>query len=291
MLCKNREGDITIEENSQDKVLKLLYGNMIGRAFLKVVTRPFISKAAGYILSTKLSSKFVTPFVNSNNINMSECEERLYKSYNDFFTRTVKDGYRPINMTENVLISPADGRVSAYKINDNSVFQIKDTYYTIESITRSKKVAEHYKNGYCVIIRLCVDNIHRYYYPDNGVVGKSKFIKGVLHTVNPEALNYYDIYKENSRECTLLHTENFGTIMQIEVGALMVGKILNNHKRGTHFNKGEEKGMFEFGGSTVVLLIENDKVILDNDLLINTDQGYETEVKIGEKIGMRKRDS
>ena len=140
MLCKNREGDITIEENSQDKVLKLLYGNMIGRAFLKVVTRPFISKAAGYILSTKLSSKFVTPFVNSNNINMSECEERLYKSYNDFFTRTVKDGYRPINMTENVLISPADGRVSAYKINDNSVFQLKILITLLNLLQEAKKL-------------------------------------------------------------------------------------------------------------------------------------------------------
>ena len=287
MLCKNREGDITIEENSQDRVLKLLYGNIVGRAFLNVITKPFLSKVVGNALSTKLSSKLVNSFIKTNNINMYECEERSYKSYNDFFTRTVKDGYRPINMDENVLISPADGRVSAYKINENSIFQIKNTYYTIESITRSKTVAEKYKNGYCVIVRLCVDNIHRYYYPDNGVVGKSKFIKGVLHTVNPEALNYYDIYKENSRECTLLHTDNFGTIMQIEVGALMVGKILNNHKRGTHFNKGQEKGMFEFGGSTVVLLIENNKVLLDNDLLVNTKEGYETEVKIGEKIGQR----
>ncbi len=287
MLCKDRLGTVVIGENSQDGLLKKLYGSFLGRSFLWVLTKPFISKIAGNILSTKISSMIVKSFIDSNSIDMSEYVERSYASFNDFFTREIKPECRPVNMDANVLISPADGRVSAYKIDENSIFKIKDSYYTVESMTKSPAAASRYMNGYCVIIRLCVDNYHRYCYADNGKLGKSKFINGVLHTVNPEALNYYDIYKENSRECTILHTEHFGNIMQIEVGALMVGKIKNNHIKGTSFTKGSEKGMFEFGGSTVVLLIEKDKVIIDEDLIKNTDEGFETSVKMGEQIGIK----
>lgn len=285
MLCKDRFGNVVIGENSQDNLLKKLYGSVPGRAFLHVLTKPFISRVIGKLLSTGLSAKIVPYFIKSNNIDMSEYIERSYVSFNDFFTREIDTAYRPVNMDENVLISPADGRVSAYKIDENSVFKIKDSYYTVESMTKSPNAAKRYMNGYCVIIRLCVDNYHRYCYPDNGVQGKSKFIEGVLHTVNPEALSYYDIYKENSRECTILHTENFGNVMQIEVGALMVGKIKNSHTKGTAFVKGSEKGMFEFGGSTVVMLIEKDKVNIDEDLIKNTMEGFETAVKMGECIG------
>lgn len=287
MLCKDRLGNVVINENSQDSMLKVLYGTIPGRAFLRVLTRPFISKIVGNILTTKLSCAIIKPFIEMNKIDMHEYLECEYTSYNDFFARKIKPESRPVNMDGNILISPADGRVSAYKIDENSVFRIKDSYYTVESITGSKAVARRYMNGYCVIVRLCVDNYHRYCYIDNGVLGKSKFIDGVLHTVNPEALNHYDIYKENCRECSILHTENFGKVMQIEVGALMVGKIVNIHSIGKAFNKGDEKGYFEFGGSTIVLFIEDGKARIDDDLIQNTSDGYETAVKMGERIGIK----
>lgn len=286
MLCKDRHGNVVIGENSQDNLLKLLYGSVPGRLFLRVLTRPFISGIVGDILNTKLSCGLIQPFIRANDIDMSEYDECEYNSYNEFFTRDIKKSARPVDMDENVLISPSDGRVSAYRIDENSVFRIKDSYYTVQSITNSRAAAERYMNGYCVIVRLCVDNYHRYCYIDNGVLGKTSFIDGVLHTVNPEALAHYDIYKENCRECSILHTEHFGNVMQIEVGALFVGKIKNHHTFGTRFCKGDEKGLFEFGGSTVVLFIEKDKVIIDEDLLLNTENGYETAVKMGEHIGI-----
>lgn len=287
MICKDRQGNIAYEENTQDNFLKKLYGTTYGRCALKVMTRPVISKLGGKILSTKLSCVGIKPFIESNNIDMSLYPETEYTSYNNFFTREIKPEARPINKDKNVLISPADGRVSAFTIDENSVFRIKDSYYTVESILKSKKAADYYNGGYCVIIRLCVDNYHRYCYVDNGTLGSVKFIDGVLHTVNPEALNHYDIYKENCREVSILNTENFGKITQVEVGALMVGKIKNHHAYGHHFNKGDEKGMFEFGGSTVVLFIPKDTVILDNDLLENTENGFETAIKMGEQIAIK----
>ena len=284
MHCKNREGQIVFKDNGQDNFLKTLYGTSIGRKFLKILINPSISRLGGAFLSTKLSSLLVKPFIQANNIDMSDYTERSYSSFNDFFTRDLKPGKRFINRDKEVLISPSDGRVSVYEIDDNMTFNIKDSYYTIESLTHSKKAANYYKGGTCVIIRLCVDNYHRYCYLDSGYKTSNKFIPGVLHTVNPVACEHYDIYKENSRECSLLHTENFGKVMQIEVGALMVGKIVN-YDQVACIHRGDEKGKFEFGGSTIVLLFKKDAVEIDNDLIENTKNGYETAVKMGERIG------
>lgn len=284
MHCKDREGRIIHKDNGQDNFLKGLYGTVLGRKFLKILINPTISKLVGAALSTKLSSLLVKPFIKANNIDMSDYTERVYVSFNDFFTRDLKPGKRFINRDKEVLISPSDGRVSVYEIDDNMTFNIKDSYYTIESLTHSKKAANYYKGGTCVIIRLCVDNYHRYCYIDNGYKTTNKFIEGVLHTVNPVACEYYDIYKENSRECSLLHTENFGKVMQIEVGALMVGKIVN-YDQVACIHRGDEKGKFEFGGSTIVLLFKKDTVDIDDDLIENTKNGYETAVKMGERIG------
>ena len=284
MHCKDREGRIVHKDNGQDNFLKNLYGTSIGRKFLKILVNPCISKLGGAFLSTKLSSLLVKPFIKANNIDMSDYTERAYASFNDFFTRDLKPGKRFINRDKEVLISPSDGRVSVYEIDDNMTFNIKDSYYTVESLTHSKKAANYYKGGTCVIIRLCVDNYHRYCYIDNGYKTTNKFIPGVLHTVNPVACEYYDIYKENSRECSLLHTENFGKVMQIEVGALMVGKIVN-YDQVACIHRGDEKGKFEFGGSTIVLLFKKDAVEIDDDLIENTKNGYETAVKMGERIG------
>ena len=284
MHCKDREGRIIHKDNGQDNFLKGLYGTVLGRKFLKILINPTISKLGGAVLSTKLSSLLVKPFIKANNIDMSDYTERAYVSFNDFFTRDLKPGKRFINRDKEVLISPSDGRVSVYEIDDNMTFNIKDSYYTIESLTHSKKAANYYKGGTCVIIRLCVDNYHRYCYIDNGYKTTNKFIEGVLHTVNPVACEYYDIYKENSRECSLLHTENFGKVMQIEVGALMVGKIVN-YDQVACIHRGDEKGKFECGGSTFVLLIKKDTVDIDDDLIENTKNGYETAVKMGERIG------
>ena len=285
MDCKDRSGKVVATDNGQDKLLKKLYGNAFGRSLLKVFTLPAISKVAGFLLDTKFSCCLIDSFIKSNNIDMSEYVEREYNSYNDFFTREIKKENREIITDSNVLISPSDGRVSIYDIDDDSEFCIKDTLYNVETITKSKKAAQMYKGGKFVIIRLCVDNYHRYCYVDNCVKTKNKFIPGVLHTVNPIANDYFEIYKENSRECTVLHTENFGKITQIEVGALMVGRIKNHHEAGS-YEKGAEKGMFEFGGSTICLLVEKDKVVFDNDLIENTINGYETSIKMGERLGI-----
>lgn len=280
------EQRVAIEENDSE-TLNFLYRNVIGRLLLKLLIRPTVSKIAGWFMDTKISTVAIKKFIEKNNIDLDEYEDKKYTSYNDFFTRKIKDECRKIDMNKKSLISPCDSKLTAYKINDNSIFSIKKSYYKIEDLLKNKELAKKYKGGYCLIFRLCVDDYHRYCYIDNGKQEENTYIKGVLYTVRPIALEKHNIYKQNSREYTILNTENFGDVIQIEVGATMVGRIKNHHEN-YEFSKGEEKGMFLFGGSTIVLLIEKDKVDIDKRILSNTEQGYETIVKLGEKIGTKK---
>ena len=264
---------------------KFLYRNFIGRLILKLLIRPCVSKLGGVYMNRKCSKGMIKKFVKKNNIDLSQYDMTNIKCYNDFFTRKIIDGARNINMESNKLISPCDSKLQAFKINEESIFNIKDSYYKVEDLIQNKELAKEYINGYCLIFRLTVDDYHRYCYVDNGTKTKNTPIKGVLHTVNPIALERYNFYKTNSREYCILETENFGKIIQVEVGALMVGKISNHHQEYT-FTKGEEKGMFLFGGSTIVLLVK-ENIKIDEDILFNTSNNDETVVRYGEAIGTK----
>lgn len=284
-MIKDRSGKIIPENSSQGRALELLYRTMPGRLILKVLTAPILSKIVGKFMDSPLSVFMIKSFIRKNNIIMSDFLPERYSSYNAFFTRRIRPGARPVDLEKNHLISPCDSKLTVYEITENSRFNIKNSSYSVEELTGSGRAAEKYRGGVCMIFRLCVDDYHRYCYIDDGRKTANRFIPGELHTVNPIALERYNIYKRNSRECTLLRTANFGDVMQIEVGAMLVGKICNLHGEG-RFRRGEEKGRFEFGGSTIVLLFERDKVVPDGDILANSNEGIETVVRYGEKIGV-----
>ncbi len=281
----DRKGNITIEENSQDKFLRHLYNDRGGRICLKVMVQPFVTRLGGWFLNTRFSARMIPGFVKRNHIDLSVCTRQKFRSYNDFFTRSLKQGQRPVAEDDSVLISPCDGKVTVSRIGSDSRFFIKDTPYTLEQLLRNKKLAKRYLGGYAVILRLTVDDYHHYCYVADGKKSAAVKIPGVFHTVNPAANEVYPIYHENTREYCLLRTEQFGTIVMMEVGAMMVGKITNKEPAVCQVKKGDEKGYFEFGGSTVVLLLQNGKVRLDADLVENSENGYETIVRMGERIG------
>lgn len=291
-IIKDRSGKKIKPLEKQNKSLEFLYGTLFGRLILKILTRPFVSKAVGAYLNSRLSTKMINSFIEKNNINIDDFENKVYSSYNDFFFRKIKKEKRKIDLTDDAFISPCDSKLTAYKINSDSVFRIKEGLYTVSDLLGGNDFAQNkakeYKNGYCLIFRLAVDDYHRYCYIDSGTKTENTFIKGVLHTVNPIALNSYNFYKRNCREYTTLTTNNFGNIIQIEIGAMMVGKITNLHNI-YQFKKGEEKGFFEFGGSTIVLLIKDNYVELDPDILKNTAEFAETVVHYGEKIGKKSK--
>lgn len=273
---------IKIDTSSKGS-LHFLYDTILGRCFLKILTLPVISKIVGAFMNSKLSIFLINKFILRNNINMSEYENVKYKSYNEFFTRKVLSQKRTISKNHNDFISPCDAKLTAYKINKELLFNIKGSTYSVSDLIQNEELANTYIGGTILIFRLSVDDYHRYCYIDDGSKSANSYIKGILHTVQPIALKKYNIYKTNCREYTVLHTEHFGDIVQVEVGAMMVGKIKNFHEEYT-FKKGEEKGYFEFGGSTICLIINNN-IIIDEEIWNNTNMGYETCVKYGEKIG------
>ena len=287
MRQKTRNGVLTVGTDEQDLILGALYGCAAGRLLLKPLTAPWLSKLAGRFLSTKASKIFIEPFIRSNVINMLEYERVEYGSFNDFFSRRIRPGARPVDMDPEHLISPADSKLTALTITENGRFTLKHTEYTVGSLLKNPALAAEYVGGWALIFRLTVDDYHRYCYAFDGEKGENVVIPGRLHTVNPIANDFFPIYKENAREYTILRTEKFGDVIAMEVGALLVGKIVNHHGAAT-VRRGQEKGYFQFGGSTVVLLLKKDSAVLDSDILENSRQGIETVVKFGEKIGAAK---
>lgn len=273
--------------STQDRVLRLLYGNRAGRMVLGWLIRPEVSKLVGRFMDTGLSRIMINPFIKKNDIDISVCQKNEFDSYNDFFKRKLVPGVRTIDMTDEGFVSPCDSRLTVYDIEDTEqqTFNIKDSEYTVASLLRDKKLARHYRGGKLWLFRLCVDDYHRYIYNVSGKQSDVRRIEGLYHTVNPIASEYYDIYKENTREYCLIRTQDAGTIIDMEVGALLVGRIVNRYVDSTDVRRGEEKGYFEFGGSTIILLIQKDKVAPLDRIVENSRKDIETRVRQGELVG------
>ena len=270
---------------NQDKLLSFLYTNIFGRMLLKPLIQPQVSKLAGRYLSSAHSKWLISKFIERNEINMDIYEECDYSSFNDFFTRKIKPDCRPVPEDLDVLISPCDCLATVYPIQENTTFSIKNTEYTLRSLLRSPRLAKRFRGGYAYVLRLTVEDYHRYLYSVSGKQSKNYHIDGTFHTVNPIANDYLPIYKENTREYTVIRSKEFGDVLQMEVGALLVGKI-SNHKQSTVVTRGEEKGFFEYGGSTIVVLTQKGRVTPRSDLLTNSKNGYETKVLQAHPLGL-----
>ncbi len=260
--------------------LAFLYNNPLGRLLLGIAVSPFVSNVYAWKNSRKSSAKKIPGFIKEHNIDMSDYENREYKSFTDFFTRKIRYGKRPVDMAPEALISPADSKLLVYEIEKDTTLRIKGRTYTADEILADSENAGEFAGGYALVFRLTVDDYHRFCYPDRGCLISRRLIKGKLHTVSPVSKDH-KIYMENTRSVNLLKTENFGTVAYIEVGAMLIGRIVDN---GTDvFEKGQEKGYFEPGGSTVVILVKN--VEIDKDIMEQSASGIETKVRYGERIG------
>lgn len=266
--------------------LRFLYHTFIGRLALKPLVSRTFSKMMGKFMDSRLSKPMIKRFVKKNNINLDDFYSDNFKCFNDCFTRKIKEDRRPIDMNEKAFISPCDALLSAYHIDEDTRLNIKDSIYSVSDLFESKELADKYNGGVCLVFRLCVTHYHRYIYLDNCTKEANHFIKGKLHTVRPIALETYPVFKRNCREYTVMHTRGFGDVTQMEVGAMLVGKIKNHHSDGEHL-RGEEKGMFLYGGSTIVVFLEKDAVKLDNSYFEATENGQETDVLMGQRLGIK----
>ena len=266
--------------------LPFLYRTVPGRVLLRLLTAPALSRLCGAFLDSRLSAFLIQGFARRNKIRLEDYETDGIRTFNEFFRRKIKEGKRTFDMTPSVLCAPCDGLLSVWHIGGDggTVIPVKQSSYTVASLLRDEALAARFQGGTCLVFRLCVDNYHRYCYADGGHKGNNVFIPGVLHTVRPVALETLPVFVENSREYTVIESPVFGPLVQMEVGAMLVGRIVNLEGEGEAV-RGREKGFFEYGGSTVIVLAGPGKLSVRADIEENSRQGRETPVLMGERVG------
>lgn len=267
-------------------IIRFLYGTAAGRICLKPFVSRSFSQLMGKLLSGGISRLLIPGFVRRNHIDMSEYDEQDYGSFNDFFTRKIRAAARPIDRNPHHLISPCDGNLLAYEITPDSCFTVKRIKYSLESLLASRETAARFNGGTCLIFRLTPAHYHRYIFIDNVREFGTIYIDGIFHCVRPIALADTAVFVTNCREYALMATENFGSVVQMEVGAMSVGKI-SNQKITSPVCRGAEKGRFEFGGSTVIVLLTKGAARLRSDIAESSACGREHPVKLGEQIGVK----
>ena len=279
MIYDRKSGTCYEQEQYGGKILKFLYNNALGRMFLRLAVSKTVSKICGKYYSSALSKKKIEPFINKYKIDMRPYENRQYNSFNDYFTRKkVNLNFEFDNMD---FISPADSKLTVYEISDKLEIPVKNSVYTLNELTSETKVSDCFKGGYCFVFRLSMDDCHRYCYIDDGKLIKSRLINGKLHTVSSIS-DARKVFCENTRRVSFLNTDNFSEVVCVEVGAMLVGRMSDSEK--TEFKKGEEKGYFELGGSTIIILTQK-KIKIDDDILKCSKNGVETKVEYAQRIG------
>ena len=349
-IIERKTGRLIQEEEYGQKAIYFLYHHFLGRLLLKMIfARPYFSFLRGLYYNSFLSKKEIVPFVEKYGLS-KELLKKKYQSFGAFFSRKEAVYLREAgkeNTKENgeawkekiqgklPFYASASGKVLAYKIDEEGriilppgvqkegagkkenfhslPLEIKGNFYSIEKILRAP-CPEFLKGGTLLIFRLSLPDYHRYIFPAEGKLLRTKKIKGRLDSVRKEAA-HFKAFSENKREVSLLELTGMGKILHVEVGAMLVGHIHNHlgskifsdkgaqnkrknlgektikfnrgYQQTFRFTAGEEKGYFSLGGSTIVEML-NEKIVIDEDLFENTKKGLETKLEIGERIGYGK---
>lgn len=277
-------GTVRDEPQYGEKRLHFLYNTTPGRILLGAIfARPWYSDLNAVLNRTQHSARKIGPLIRQFDIDMTEYPRQNYTSYDSFITRKIDPSRRPIAAESNALIAVADSRLQAYSITNDGRIPVKQGTYTITEILRDPDLAATYNYGTCLVFRLSTPDYHRYCFVDDGQVIRAQTISGMLHSVQPVSAKRYGPWSENCRQYSVIETLNFGTVVTVEVGALLVGKI---HNYGiTTCRRGQEKGYFSLGGSTICLLLKPDTVKIDADIMEYSRMNVETKVRLGEKVG------
>jgi phosphatidylserine decarboxylase len=289
ILLFNRENQCVEEEQVfKPRFMEFCYGSWPGRIVTGLVLkRKWFAKYYGFLQSRRASKAHIAKFIEKYAIDMSESvlPADAFECFNDFFVRQIKPRARPVDRLSSVLIAPADSRVLCYRIAAGTVLPIKGRSFTIAELTADETLEARFHGGICLVFRLAPADYHRFCFVDDGWHEPVRKIAGCFHSIHPLALDTgLPILPTNYRELTVLQTRNFGEVVQIEVGALGVGKIVQHRRESSACERGEEKGYFEWGASTVALLLQA-AVRVDDDIQHYSGLGIETRVKYGSRIG------
>ena len=286
---KRNSDDIYYEPVLVEPLLSFFYGRY-GNIMRKYIFQyPVFSKILAGYYKSKLSKKIIPKFIDKHNIDVNEFEKQIdeFNTFNDFFIRKLKPGTRPLDKKTTGGICPVDSKVRAFENTDaNYVFQIKEETFSLDKLLKGFVPTRNYEGGSYCIFRLTSHDYHRFHFIDDGNVIKTKRLRGKLHSVAPLSLERTKkLYIKNKKNLTLFNSKNFGPVICVEIGASCIGSIVQTFDKTKNMTKGKEKGYFQFGGSAVLLFFQKNKIKIAKDLLKNTAEGYETEVKLGEFLG------
>lgn len=278
--------------------IRLLYKGLSSREMERKRVRRLLrslTNKQGRKFDSALSVKSIKPFIRFHNLDLSEVRDPLdsFKTFNQFFYRKLKPDARPVQNAEpGAVCCAADSRATMYRsVSKATQIWIKGREFTIKRLFGDAypNMVDRFNDASIAIFRLAPQDYHRFHSPVAGTVGKSKTIDGEYYTVNPMAIrSALDVFGENVRVLTPIETADFGTVMFVAVGAMMVGSTVMTVKDGEHVERGQELGYFQFGGSTCLVLFQKDCMVFDDDLLSNSEQAIETLVRVGQSLGRKK---
>jgi phosphatidylserine decarboxylase len=283
--AKSLEKEIVLGEG----LIKWAYQNRNHQSMVSalIFRSSMLSRLYGIYVASMFSRRKIRHAVEELNIDETEFLEptESFKSFNAFFIRKLKTECRPYDPNPDKVVSPADNRLFVYaKATGDKIIPVKGVQYSINDLLQNN--TEEFHHGVLFVMRLCPADYHRFHFPIDGQIGETREIAGYYHSVNPFALaTGTNIFCQNKRIITIIENEIFGKVAMIEIGAFGVGSIAQTYS-GRNVKKMQEKGYFKFGGSTIVLIFQKDKLAPSVDLIQSSETGYETLVKAGETIGV-----
>jgi phosphatidylserine decarboxylase len=287
---RNREtGEVVAEPLLYETAQRWIYERPMGLTIFDCVlnNRPFCW-LYGKWQNMPWSRRKISEFADRYGMDVEEVELPLnsYRSFNDFFSRRLKPEARPFASAPDVFSAPAEGKVLVYPcLVDGTRIPVKGAPVTLASLLGSTSVARPYFGGSALIIRLAPYDYHRFHFPDAGEAGPARCIPGTYYVVNPLGLaRVPDVFCRNKRKVTEFVSDHFGRVAYVEIGGFAVASIMQTYAPG-RVGRGQEKGYFQYGGSTIVLLFEPGTIVFDGDLLRDSANGLEVHVKVGSGIG------
>lgn len=282
-------------------------GDRLFAALQYVLPKQLLSRFIYHLMRTEsplLKRVIISSFLRGYQVNMAEAiqsDPLAYRSFNDFFTRALRPGVRPIAPEADAIVSPVDGTMSQRgPLQGESLLQVKGSYYSLTELLAGDAAAvDAYRDGTFSCIYLAPYNYHRIHMPVAGRLRSTVYVPGDLFSVNAATVRTVPrVFARNERVICDFDTA-FGRMAVILVGALFVGSMETVHcgeinppprrrkspqpiatGAGREFAKGEELGRFNMG-STVVLLFQRDRARWEGAL------APEVRVRLGEKIGAR----
>ena len=290
-----QKGKIDEEKVCAESFMRFLYGTQVGRlTTFAIFKRLFFSRLCGLWADSKRSKKSILKFIADNQIDISEFKNPAsqFGTFNDFFTRELADDKRPLaeNGNANAVSFPSDGRhLLIENITQNDTFYAKGIKFNLAKFLGDEKLALRFENGSMLISRLAPVDYHRFHYPISGEIIARKSIDGKLFSVSPIALSErLSVFWENKRIVNLIESRQFGVCAFVEIGATNVGCIENFGKLGDVVERGEQAGMFRFGGSCVATIFPKENKIEWNSALREySPQSIECYARVNELAGIK----